>query len=234
MAGVRPGTAPAHRPALSSRTAGGTGRGAALSTVDVEARTQQLGRALLAAAERYRPGPAERVQDWLLTHAVADDRFRSRLLRYLDVLASVDYDSSGAEAKRLAHEYFGDEFPELPRALRWFLRIARNDLVPARIVGESARRSAERFARRFITRPGAGTVRATTALLANHGRVPSFDLLGEAVLSDPEAEQYLAGRLVQPPPPLQRDRLRVACRVRGEPLPWGPSRRRPGLNERSL
>ena len=163
-----------------------------MSTVDVEARTQQLGRALLAAAERYRPGPAERVQDWLLTHAVADDRFRSRLLRYLDVLASVDYDSSGAEAKRLAHEYFGDEFPELPRALRWFLRIARNDLVPARIVGESARRSAERFARRFITRPGAGTVRATTALLANHGRVPSFDLLGEAVLSDPEAKQYLA------------------------------------------
>ena len=176
-----------------------------MSTVDVEARTQQLGRALLAAAERYRPGPAERVQDWLLTHAVADDRFRNRLLRYLDVLASVDYDSSGAEAKRLAHEYFGDEFPELPRALRWFLRIARNDLVPARIVGESARRSAERFARRFITRPGAGTVRATTALLANHGRVPSFDLLGEAVLSDPEAEQYLAryleliGRLGEDP-----------------------------------
>ena len=64
MAGVSPGTAPA----LSSRRAGGTGRGAALSTVDVEARTQQLGRALLAAAERYRPGPAERVQDWLLTH----------------------------------------------------------------------------------------------------------------------------------------------------------------------
>ena len=163
-----------------------------MSAVAVEARTQELGQALLAAAEQYRPGPAERVQDWLLTHAVADDRFRSRLLRYLDVLASLDHDSSGAEAKRLAAEYFGADFPELPRALRWFLRIARNELLPARFVGESARRSAELFARRFITRPGREAVRATTDLLAKRGRVPSFDLLGEAVLSEREAEQYLA------------------------------------------
>ena len=61
------------------------------------------------------PGPAERVQDWLLGLTATNERFRGRLLRYLDVLASVDHDSSGAEAKRLAAEYFGDEFPELPR-----------------------------------------------------------------------------------------------------------------------
>ena len=163
-----------------------------MTRVDVEARTQQLGHALLAAADRYRPGPAERVQDWLLTHAVADDRFRSRLLRYLDVLASLDHDQSGAEAKRLAAEYFGADFPELPRPLRWFLRIARDERLPARFVGESARRSAALFARRFITRPGRETVRATTELLAKRDRVPSFDLLGEAVLSEREAEQYLA------------------------------------------
>ena len=39
----------------------------------VEARTQELGRGLLAAAGEYRPGVAERIEDWLLTHAVADE-----------------------------------------------------------------------------------------------------------------------------------------------------------------
>ena len=161
----------------------------------VEERTQTLGRALLDAAGRYRPGPAERIEDWLLTRAVADERFRGRLLRYMDVLASLDYDSSGREAKRLAREYFGERFPELPRALRWLLRIARDERLPAPLVGETARRSAELFARRFITRPGADTVRATTDYLSQHGRYPSFDLLGEAVLSEAEAREYVQGYL---------------------------------------
>ena len=161
----------------------------------IEERTQQLGRALLAEAARYGPGPAERIEDWLLTHAVTDHRFRSRLLRYMDVLASLDHDSGGQEAKRLAQEYFGDSFPDLPRGLRWLLRIARSDQLPAPVVGETARRSAEVFARRFITPPGDRTVTATIEYLATHGRTPSFDLLGEAVLSTSEADVYIAAYL---------------------------------------
>ena len=157
----------------------------------VEAHTQALGRALLDATARYRPGAAERIEDWLLTHAVADHRFRGRLLRYMDVLASLDHDAGGHEAKRLAREYFGDEFPGLPLPLRWFMRLARNELIPAPVVGETARRSAELFARRFITPPGEQTVRGTIEYLAGLGRLPSFDLLGEAVLSESEARSYL-------------------------------------------
>ena len=156
----------------------------------IEQRTQQLGRALIEVAERYRPGPAERMEDWLLTHAVADERFRASVLRYMDVLASLDYDRGGQEAKRLAQEYFGRSFPGIPLALRWLLRVARSEGVPAVVVGQSARRSAELFARRFITPPGADTVGATTRYLAERGRYPSFDLLGEAVLSDEEARSY--------------------------------------------
>ena len=101
-----------------------------MSAIGVEERTQQLGRELLAEAARYRPGPAERVQDWLLGLTATNERFRGRLLRYLDVLASVDHDSSGAEAKRLAAEYFGDEFPDLPRGLRWLLRSPATNACP--------------------------------------------------------------------------------------------------------
>ncbi|MSQ42275.1 MAG: hypothetical protein EXR65_04485 [Dehalococcoidia bacterium] len=109
----------------------------------IEERTQTLGRALLAAAEGYRPGAAERLEDWLLTHAVADARFRGRLLRYLDVLASLDYDEGGREAKRLAQEYLGGDFPALLRPLRWLLRVARDERLPAAVVGEAG------FIRRF-------------------------------------------------------------------------------------
>ncbi|MGE0228232.1 MAG: proline dehydrogenase family protein [Dehalococcoidia bacterium] len=162
----------------------------------VEARAQEIGRALIERAERYRPRLAERIEDWLLTNAVADERFRTQLLRYMDVLASLDHDRHGHEAKRLAGEYFGDDFPQLPRPLRWLLRVGRDEHLPAPVVGETATRAAELFARRFITPPGEQRVRETLAYLDQHGRVPSFDLLGEAVLSESEAlsyvERYLA------------------------------------------
>ncbi|MGE0135076.1 MAG: proline dehydrogenase family protein [Dehalococcoidia bacterium] len=162
----------------------------------VEARVQEIGRALIERAERYRPGLAERIEDWLLTNAVADERFRTQLLRYMDVLASLDHDRHGHEAKRLAGEYFGDDFPQLPRPLRWLLRVGRDERLPAPVVGETATRAAELFARRFITPPGEERVRETLAYLDRHGRVPSFDLLGEAVLSESESlsyvERYLA------------------------------------------
>ena len=64
-----------------------------VSTIDattVEQRTQALGRALLNGAAEYRPGHAERIEDWLLTTARANERFRSRPLRYMDVRASLD------------------------------------------------------------------------------------------------------------------------------------------------
>ena len=98
-------------------------------------RFHRMARRLLAAAEDYRPGPTERVEDWLLTNAVADDRFRGRLLRYMDVLASLDRDR---DAKRLAQEYFGDDFPALPFPLRWLIRIARDEhLVVVRLIDAS-------------------------------------------------------------------------------------------------
>lgn len=157
----------------------------------IEAQTQAIGRELIEATSDYRPGVAERIEDWLLTRVVADERFRTRLLRYMDVLAALGHDEHGQEAKRLAHEYFGDEFPDLPPALRWLLRIARDERVPAPVVGATSRRSAELFARRFITPPGTDTVSRTISELRELGRQPSFDLLGEAVLSDGEARDYL-------------------------------------------
>ncbi len=157
----------------------------------IEARTQAIGRDLLETADRYRPGAAERIEDWLLTRAVGDDRFRQRLLRFIDVLGSLDFPGSDEVVVRLLREYFADEFPAAPRALRWLIRAGRAERVPVPVAARTARRSAEVFARRFIVAPGDETVHEVIAHLADRGRLPSFDLLGEAVLSESEAEAYV-------------------------------------------
>ena len=65
----------------------------------------------MEAAARYQGRPAERIEDWLFTHAVADPRFRSQLLRYVDILAALEHDPGGREAKRFAEEYFSAPLP---------------------------------------------------------------------------------------------------------------------------
>ncbi|TAK78062.1 MAG: hypothetical protein EPO16_04345, partial [Dehalococcoidia bacterium] len=157
---------------------------------EIEARTQAIGRALLAEMDRYRPRVDEQVEDWLLSHAVADERFRTRLLRFLDVLAAFNGPGTADEVQELFHEYFADDFPGIPRPLRWLMRLARNEQVPASVVAEASRRAAQVFARRFITVPGEAGVHTLVESLAKTGRAPSFDLLGEAVLSAGEADAY--------------------------------------------
>lgn len=163
-----------------------------MTSPGIEARTQEIGRALLTEMARHRPRVEEQVEDWLLTHAVGDERFRTRLLRFLDVLAAFDAPDTAGEVQALFHEYFADDFPGIPRALRWLVRLARNEQVPSVVVAEASRRAAQVFARRFITAPGEAGVHALVAALDGASRTPSFDLLGEAVLSATEAEAYEA------------------------------------------
>lgn len=161
-----------------------------MAPLDIEARTQAIGRALLEEMDRYRPRVDEQVEDWLLSHAVADERFRTRLLQFLDVLAAFNGPGTADEVQDLFHEYFADDFPGIPRPLRWLVRLARNEQVPASVVAQASRRAAQVFARRFITVPGEAEVHSLVESLSEAGRVPSFDLLGEAVLSAGEAEAY--------------------------------------------
>ena len=163
-----------------------------MTSPEIEARTQTIGRALLHEMEQHRPRVDEQIEDWLLTYAVADERFRTRLLRFLDVLAAFDAPGTADEVQELFHEYFADDFPGIPRPLRWLVRLARNEQVPAAVVAQASRRAAQVFARRFITVPGEAGVHSLVESLAAAARVPSFDLLGEAVLSAAEADAYEA------------------------------------------
>ncbi len=166
-----------------------------MESAALEMRTQELGQALLAKAACYRPAASERAQDAFLTHALADAGFRTRLLRLLDGLAAAPRDPRGLEVQELVAEHLAGPLPAAPRWLRSALLAARHPALPAPLLAGAARVAARWFASRFITPPGAASVRRSVQMLAGRGRFACFDVLGEAVLSDAEADACLRRNL---------------------------------------
>jgi RHH-type proline utilization regulon transcriptional repressor/proline dehydrogenase/delta 1-pyrroline-5-carboxylate dehydrogenase len=176
-----------------------------LDPAAVEVRTQAIGRALFARVRRYRPTALEALGDRAMALLARDDRFRARLLRFIDALASLEDDRGGRHVRRLLHEYLGGgdaEFPGLPAWLRALVPVVASEAWPAPLVAAVARTATRTFASRFIASTagdrGKGEPGALAALreLRRLGRYPSFDVLGEYVASEREAdaycEQYLA------------------------------------------
>lgn len=161
---------------------------------ETEARTQQLGRLLLARARAYRPSSSERLQDGLMM-LMANETLRSRLLRLVDVLSAPGLLEQSATVKALAREYLDRPLPGLPSGLRALFRFGLSPMVPAPLVAWVVRRLIHLIADRFITHGGARGLERTLNRLRQAGRTPSFDLLGEAVLSHAEAAAYRQGYL---------------------------------------
>ncbi|MBZ0156676.1 MAG: L-glutamate gamma-semialdehyde dehydrogenase [Alphaproteobacteria bacterium] len=123
-----------------------------------------------------------RVTRW----AMRDDAFKIQLLRFIDVLPVIKDD---ALLLRLFREYF-DEVPDTPPVVRRGIeRLSRGNTVP-RIIAAVIRAATKSLARQFIA--GADPQDALNALqaLRREGAALSIDLLGEAVVSDSEAERY--------------------------------------------
>lgn len=156
----------------------------------VDRRIWDLGRELYARIERYSPPLKERAQDWLMVALMKDRTLRSRALRFVDVLAALPRDHGGKRTAALFREYFSAGFPKLPAALRAGLALARSPLVPDPVIAWGARTSTHLVANRFIVRPDAATLDRALSQLEQGSRHPSFDLLGEAVLSEEEAREY--------------------------------------------
>jgi hypothetical protein len=165
----------------------------AVSDANIEARTRQIGRALLAEMGRYRPGVAERAEDWLLTHAVADPHFRTRMLRFLDVLAAFEDPRQADEVARLFREYFSGDFPGVPAPLRALLALGRASFVPAPVIAGAARKGAGIFASRFITNPSSGGTRHLIEELAELNRFPESSPQPSVTLGQIEAVSKRVG-----------------------------------------
>lgn len=159
-----------------------------LNDQDIERRTQQLGKELYQLTLAHRPTLAERLQDDLLVRLSSDQSLMKQLLAFVDVSASLDFDRSGRQMKRLYHEYIEAPLP-LPLPIGWLGSRIITRSIPAPAFRVIFRYLINTLARRFISPPSGG-ISKTLSYLESHGRYPSFDILGEAVLSKAEATTY--------------------------------------------
>ncbi len=156
------------------------------ATAEVEARIRAQGERLLAGAEQAAQETPRGWLDALIERSIQDRRFRVQTLRFVDVLPALQDD-----VELVAHlqEYFaGVELP-WPVVSRWSLRHS-GSYWAAHVAAPLIRATLRGLSRRFM---GGGTLaRAldTVARLRGRGLHASLDLLGEAVVSEREAEAY--------------------------------------------
>jgi RHH-type proline utilization regulon transcriptional repressor/proline dehydrogenase/delta 1-pyrroline-5-carboxylate dehydrogenase len=168
----------------------------------IEARVQEIGRDLLAAALAARPSVispdywAEQAGEW----ATADDDLKVRLFRLVDCMPMLD---DPAAVDRHLREYIDDAtIDRLPATIAMALKAARTGLLSP-LAARAVRAAMLAQARRFIA--GTNPMEAARAALAERRRHRGFtlDLLGETVTSEAEADAYAAAytRLLTELPP---------------------------------
>jgi RHH-type proline utilization regulon transcriptional repressor/proline dehydrogenase/delta 1-pyrroline-5-carboxylate dehydrogenase len=118
--------------------------------------------------------------------AMKDASFKTRLFHFIDVLPVIQDDE---RVVSLAEEYFGREIGEL-FGLQWGLKALASTSMGARLTGKSIRKQIEQMATTFIAGASIEEAVPTLSQLWKDGRAWSVDLLGEATISEQEADRY--------------------------------------------
>lgn len=118
--------------------------------------------------------------------AMKDPSFKTRLFHFIDVLPVIESDE---RVVSLAEEYFGRISSEL-FGLQWGLRALTATGIGARLTGKSIRKQIEQMAKAFIAGASVEDSVPVLSRLWNDGRAWSVDLLGEATISEQEADRY--------------------------------------------
>ena len=161
---------------------------------DREARTQQIGREILAAvtaegtlrsASSLLSGRA--VQRRLLTRAVEDPRFRTQLFRFIDVYPSL---RDSGDLVRHLRAYLNDR-GEPPPPLDRLLASGTGQRLPSWAIARLTDRAMQRMAKGLIAGRDAAEALPTLRRLRRSQTAFTIDILGEACLSETEALGYL-------------------------------------------
>ncbi len=155
----------------------------------VEQDTQEIGRQIFAHLQDAsrsilsRDGWDER----LLTWCMRDESLKVGLFRFIDVLPTL---TTSEQVVHHLSEYLAPHEKALPGLFRWGLRVASRLDLAGRAFSLAVRHAAHRLARRFIA--GATMEEALRVIEALRRRQMGFTLdpLGEATVSEEEAEAY--------------------------------------------
>ena len=130
-------------------------------------------------------GAYARVMEW----SMKDPAFKAQLFRFVDVLPSLQ---SSAEIVRHLREYLGDKAVELNPAMK--AGLAASSFAPGLVAGPVKANVVSMAAQFVAGETGAALVKQ---IKRNHalGLATTIDLLGETVVSEAEADAFLARNL---------------------------------------
>ncbi len=150
----------------------------------LEDRIQTLGREIIESAIQQADQPSW--LDRLVNHAIQDPQFRTQTLRFIDVLPSLNND---IELTQHLQEYFGDLKTPLPELAQWGLKQSDQPWL-AHLAAPLVRLTIRAFSRKFMGGSTTHLALNTIKKLNNNGMRCSLDILGEASISEKEADIY--------------------------------------------
>lgn len=155
----------------------------------LEAHTQTLGRELFQLAEREHEHltTLNRWTKQVLMWCLSDQQLKAQVLRFIDCLPMLRTPQAIARHLR---DYFPTDQLRLPTALRLGVALSRPGLLTAHAASFVVRQLVEQVARQFIASAVPEEALRLVTRLASQGVMVSFDLLGERVVSELEADQY--------------------------------------------
>jgi RHH-type proline utilization regulon transcriptional repressor/proline dehydrogenase/delta 1-pyrroline-5-carboxylate dehydrogenase len=171
----------------SGRPAPGSSEGLP-SKPEIEQRTLEIGRELFGRMrQRWAPWRLSWWHDRLTALTMDDPVVRVQLFRFIDALPSLGDTES---VRRHLAEYLAEAGDRVPAWMALSLKAAPSGSVRADWLAWTARAAADVMARKFIA--GATPSEALRTVMALRRRKLAFtaDLLGEAVISDVEADGY--------------------------------------------
>jgi len=154
----------------------------------IEAAVRKTGEGLLRSMEAHpspgilsKKGAYARVMEWTMK----DPAFKTQLFRFVDVLPSLN---SSSEIVRHLQEYLGDKAVELHPALK--AGLAASSFAPA-LVAAPVKAQIVDMASQFVSGKDTGDLIKQIRKNAKQGLAVTIDLLGEAVVSEEEADVFL-------------------------------------------
>lgn len=126
----------------------------------------------------------DKVLDWTM----ANPGLRVQMFRFIDAIPALQ---SKAEIANHFQQYMSAEAVELPSALKGILNFSDPDSFPAQTAAATITKAVETLAYKYIAGENINEVIKTIDRLRKEGMTFSIDLLGEAVITEAEAEEYL-------------------------------------------
>lgn len=163
-------------------------------TNTLEARTQRYGREIFARLDRDGPMPFTPawLDDKLMDLTMGEPAMKVQLFRFIDALPLLNTPESISSHLR---EYLQEAEEHLPWFAKFGLRVMPSKGWAGRLLAWAARRNAEHLAHRFIAGSDIASALKSVARLRQLQMGFTVDLLGEATITESEAEavqaQYL-------------------------------------------